>query len=106
MALGERMSHSEPRKPLHFPQGGRKEERAKRVKGGQMQRKKGGTKCVPNEKRRQDEKNCFPAVLHCLLKGLSAAAAPLFFYNSAANNTHGHRTGQSCSSGGFSLHRT
>lgn len=57
----ERMSRSEPRKPLNFPQRKKKEgvskireRRRKRTDGG---RKKGVTKCVPNEKRRQDEKD-------------------------------------------------
>lgn len=54
------MSHSEPRKPLNFPQRGIKKEWAKWVKGGgrgQIGERKRSDKCVPNEKRRQDEKD-------------------------------------------------
>lgn len=98
----ERMSRSEPRKPLDFPQRGRKEERAKWVKGGwrgQMEREKGVTKCVPNEKRRQDEKDyLFPGSTLLTFKGPfcgSCTSVPFQPSSSSlTNNTHWHGAGQ------------
>lgn len=99
----ERMSRSEPRKPLNFPQRGRKKEWAKWVKGGgrgQMEKeKKGVTKCVPNEKRRQDEKDySFPGGTSLTFKEPfrgSCTSVP-FQPNSSSstNNKQWHRAGQ------------
>ncbi len=83
----ERMSHSEPRKPLNFPQGGRKKEWAKWVKGGgrgQMERgkkKEWQNVCQMRKGGKMKRIIRFPAVLHWLLKSPFAAAAPPFPFN-------------------------
>lgn len=63
IVCGERSSRSEPRKPLKFPQRkkeGKSEmnERRRKTDRWRKQGGKGVTKCVPNEKRRPDEKAC------------------------------------------------
>lgn len=82
----ERMSYSEPRKPLNFPQRGRKKEWAKWMKGGgrgQMERKKREWQNVCQMRKGGKMKRTirFPAVLHWLLKSPFAAAAPPFPFN-------------------------
>lgn len=54
---------------------------------GQMEREKGVTKCVPNEKRRQDEKKCsFPGGTSLTFKGpfCSSCTSVLFQSNSSS----------------------
>lgn len=82
----ERMSHSETRKPFNFPQRGRKEERAKWVKGGwsrQMEREKKEWQNVCQMRKGGKMKGIIrvPAVLRWLLKGLFVSAAPPFSFN-------------------------
>lgn len=98
------MSHSEPRKPLNFPQRGRKQEWAKWVKGGgrgQMERKKKQewqNVCQMRKGGKMKRIIRFPAVLHWLLKSSFAAAAPPFPFkpnsSSPTNNKHCQRAGQ------------
>lgn len=102
----ERMSHSEPGKPLHFPQGERKEERAKDRERSEDGREKGVTKCVPNEKRRQDEKDhSCPGSTLLTLKGpfWGSCTSVLFQPNSSllTNSTHWHWAGPA-TAGSFS----
>lgn len=65
-----------------------------------MGRKRGVTKCVPNEKRRRDEKGLYVSRRYFtdFLKSPFAAAAPPFLFSPApprslANNKHRRRAG-------------
>lgn len=100
----ERMSHSELRKPLNFPQRRRKKEWAKRVKGGgrgqtERGKKRSDKMCAKWEKEaRWKGLFVFPAVLHWLFKEpfrSSCTSAPFQPDSSSpTNNKHRQRAGQ------------
>lgn len=73
----QRMFRSEPRKPLNFPQRARKEEEEDRWR----EKKEWQSVCQMRKGGKMKRSVRFPAVLHWLLKGLFAAAAPPFSFN-------------------------
>lgn len=91
----ERMSLSEPRKPLNFPQrkkGGESKMSERRMKWTDGERKR-SDKSVPNEKRRQDEKDysCPGSTLLTFKGPFCGSCTSVLFQpdsSSLTNNTH------------------